>query len=108
MESSDSYIRRALRLVRELMLLADEGDLNRHDDGCGVLYGVIRDCAYTIRAEAEREREEHLRRGEWNEEEPRRTDETPGSGPPAAHSTGSPRRRRNPNRSATPSKTSLL
>jgi hypothetical protein len=40
----------------------------RTDDGCGVLFGVMRDCAYHIRAEAERERDEHELRGEWNEQ----------------------------------------
>ena len=48
-------IHQALRLARELIILADEGDANSADDGCHVLYGVVRDCAYKIRAEAERE-----------------------------------------------------
>jgi len=53
-------------MARELMALADEGDADRQDDGCGVLYGVLRDCAYQIRAEAEREREAHKAKGTWD------------------------------------------
>jgi hypothetical protein len=63
-------IRRALRFGRELTLLADEADLCREDDGCGVLAGVLRDCAYEIRAQAERERDAHRRQGVWNAGEP--------------------------------------
>lgn len=62
----NEHIREALRMARELMALADEGDADRQDDGCGVLYGVVRDCAYQIRAEAEREREAHKAKGTWD------------------------------------------
>jgi len=36
------------------------------DDGCRVLYGIVRDCAYKIRAQAECEREAHKIRGIWD------------------------------------------
>jgi hypothetical protein len=55
--------------------LADEGDANREDNGCGVLYGLVRDCAYKIRRLAEAEKEVHDRkssRGDadvWNQGE---------------------------------------
>lgn len=68
-DTCNENIRLALKLARELMLLADEGDAQRGDDGCGVLCGVIRDCAYRIRAEAEREREAHRLSGVWTAEE---------------------------------------
>jgi len=60
-------IRRALRMAADLTILADEGEMAMEDDGCGVLYGVVRDCAYKIRAEAEREREAHKAKGVWDE-----------------------------------------
>ncbi len=63
----NEHIREALELARQLIVLADEGDLDSEDDGCRVLYGVVRDCAYTIRAQASREREVHRSAGEWNE-----------------------------------------
>ena len=52
-----------------MIILADDGDMDSEDDGCRVLYGVIRDCAYKIRAQAEREREEHRKKGTWDEAE---------------------------------------
>lgn len=55
-----------LELSRQLMFLADKGDLEREDDGCGVLYGVVRDVAYQIKAEANREMEAHKKAGKWD------------------------------------------
>jgi len=60
-------INRALELVRELMILADEGDISREDVGCGVLFGTVRDCAYKIRNLAESEIAEHKKRGKWQQ-----------------------------------------
>ena len=42
-------------LAAELVVLADSGDENRDDDGCGILFGVVRDSAYKIRKLAQRE-----------------------------------------------------
>ena len=67
----DDNIRTALKMATELVILADEGDAAMEDDGCGVLYGVVRDCAYKIRAEAERERDAHITKGVWDETDPR-------------------------------------
>jgi hypothetical protein len=62
---STKYIRKALHAAQELTLLADHGEAETPDDGCAVLFGVIRDCAYKIRAQAEREREARKARGAW-------------------------------------------
>ena len=59
-------IRRALEMSKGLIILADNGEMAMEDDGCGVLYGVVRDCAYRIRAEVEREREAHKAKGAWD------------------------------------------
>jgi hypothetical protein len=59
-------IRKALSMATDLMILADNGEMAMEDDGCGVLYGVVRDCAYKIRAEADREREAHKGKGIWD------------------------------------------
>jgi len=61
-------IKRTLDLTREMIRLADEGDAVREDDGCGVLYGVLRDSAFRIRKLAEKERLAHMRKGWWEEE----------------------------------------
>lgn len=55
-----------IRMTREMMLLADKGDLERGDDGCGVLYGTMRDAAYKLRKLAEKERDEHISTGCWD------------------------------------------
>jgi hypothetical protein len=59
-------IRQALEHARQLTILADEGELCCRDDGCAVLFGVIRDCAYRIRAQAESERDSHKMQGRWH------------------------------------------
>ena len=64
----NNHIRKALEMARQLIILADQGDLDSEDDGCRVLYGVVRDCAYKIRAQAEREREAHKLKGLWNDD----------------------------------------
>jgi hypothetical protein len=58
----------ALDQARKLLFLADKGDMQREDEGCGVLYGIIRDCAYRIKSLAEREQDEHRKRGIWDGE----------------------------------------
>ena len=65
----NKHIRESFEMARQMIILADEGDLDSEDDGCRVLYGVVRDCAYKIRAQAEREREEHKKKGTWEEAE---------------------------------------
>ena len=64
-KTCNDHIREALELTRRLTILADEGEAASEDDGCAVLYGVIRDCSYKIRTRAEREREVHQARGMW-------------------------------------------
>ncbi len=62
---TDSHIAEALRIADELNRLADCGEECAQDNGCPVLFGVIRDCAYRIKGRAEQEREVHIRRELW-------------------------------------------
>jgi hypothetical protein len=62
------HIKRTLKLVDDMLHLADQGDAEREDNGCGILYGVLRDSAYKLRKLAEDERERHRRKGWWPEE----------------------------------------
>jgi len=48
-----------------MLHLADQGDLDREDVGCGVLYGILRDAAYRIKKIAEAEKAAHLDKGKW-------------------------------------------
>jgi len=66
--SSNSNLREALEMSRKMTILADQGEAESTDDGCAVLYGVIRDCAYKIKGRAEREREVHKVMGIWDEQ----------------------------------------
>ncbi|MBN1422186.1 MAG: hypothetical protein JXP34_25655 [Planctomycetes bacterium] len=61
----NAAIQRALDMADELRILADEGDGEREDAACGVLFGVIRDCAYKIKALAQREKDRHATHGTW-------------------------------------------
>ncbi len=65
-DQCNEYIKQALESSRKLIILADEGEAHSVDDGCAVLYGVVRDCAYKIRAEAEREKQVHIENGKWD------------------------------------------
>ena len=66
----NKHILKAFDMARKLIILADEGEADCKDNGCVVLYGRIRDCAYSIRKEAERERDAHIERGTWEDNVP--------------------------------------
>jgi len=59
------HISKTLKLVEEMIWLADQGDTDREDNGCGILYGVLRDSAYKLKKLAEEERVNHIRKGWW-------------------------------------------
>jgi hypothetical protein len=61
-------IKRTLNLVAEMIRVADKGDIEREDNGCGILYGVLRDSAYKVKKLAEQEREKHIAKGWWKKE----------------------------------------
>jgi len=65
----NTNIVKVLRLTRDMMLLADQGDTSRPDRSCGVLYGTLRDSAYKIRELAEQEKILHQGSGLWDIEE---------------------------------------
>jgi hypothetical protein len=55
----DRNIEKTIQLTEEMILLANTGDEEREDTGCGILYGVVRDAAYKIRKLAEAEWQKH-------------------------------------------------
>jgi len=61
-------IRKTLNLVDEMIRVADKGDIEREDNGCGILYGVLRDSAYKVKKLAEQEKGKHIAKGWWIEE----------------------------------------
>lgn len=46
--------------------LANSGDEDREDVGCGILYGILRDSAYRIKKIAEKERSAHIENSKWD------------------------------------------
>lgn len=61
MNNDDANIQKVIQLSREMLILADEGQAAANDDGCRLLFGIVQDCAYKIRLEAEREQRSHNR-----------------------------------------------
>ncbi|MDM8516185.1 hypothetical protein QUF76_08315 [Desulfobacterales bacterium HSG16] len=68
MRSCDFNIKETLDLVKSMLKLADKGDIEREDTGCGIMYGVLRDSAYKLKKLAEEEREKHIAKGWWEED----------------------------------------
>jgi hypothetical protein len=66
MKETNRNIMRVLELSRKLLFSADRGDIQRDDDSCGVLYGIVRDCAYKMIDAADRERLRHIESGLWD------------------------------------------
>ena len=57
---------KVLELTKQMLALADQGDRDRVDTGCGILFGKLRDTAYQLRQLAEAERKTHQLNGKWN------------------------------------------
>ena len=62
----DENIQRTIDLTQEMMALADQGDGDREDTGCGILYGMLRDAAYKLSQMAENEKKQHQAKGWWS------------------------------------------
>jgi len=56
-------LERLVDLTREMLALADEGDRDRIDPHCGIIYGILRDGAYRLRKMAEEEVSRHEQGG---------------------------------------------
>ena len=69
MRPCNLHIVNTLKLVDEMIYLADRGDADREDNGCGILYGVLRDSAFKLKNLAEKERRNHIKKGWWQSEE---------------------------------------
>ena len=65
-EAFNENLVKLIRLSREMLALADEGDRDRNDDSCGIIYGILRDSAYRLRKLAENECDKHRDAGKWD------------------------------------------
>lgn len=66
MKACNENIRKTLNLVEKMIALANSGDEDRDDVGCGILYGILRDSAYRIKKIAEEEVKTHEKKGKWD------------------------------------------
>lgn len=67
MNPIDRNLKNVIELCYEMLQLADHGDQVRNDEGCGVVYGMLRDAAYKIRRVTEKELKDHQDRNLENE-----------------------------------------
>jgi len=58
-ETANKNLEKVIALCSEMLELADLGDHYRPDDGCGVVFGMMRDSAYKIRGLAKDELARH-------------------------------------------------
>ncbi|MBU2513710.1 hypothetical protein KJ966_20410 [bacterium] len=63
-ETANKNLANLIALCCEMLELADLGDNYRVDDGCGVVFGSLRDSAYKIRRLAKEELLKHDSRRE--------------------------------------------
>jgi hypothetical protein len=65
----DENIKKTLELAQDMIKIADMGDEHREDVGCGVLFGIVRDSAFKIIKLAEEEKQKHMEKGWWKEDQ---------------------------------------
>ena len=61
--AADLQVHSILAMADRMIVLSDEGFLCCDDDGCLLLHGMVRDCAYQLRDAAERELKVHGTKG---------------------------------------------
>lgn len=65
-KQSNKYILKALKIANDLIDLANNEEVLGNDNVCGILLGVMRDCAYKIRRQVERECQGRKAKGQLN------------------------------------------
>jgi hypothetical protein len=65
MKPCDKNLKNALQLTDKMIELANKGNSEREDTECGILYGVLLDSAYKLKRLAEKEKENHIKKGWW-------------------------------------------
>lgn len=66
-KACDHNLKQAILLADRMINLANKGDSDREDTGCGILYGMLRDSGYKIKRLAEDEKLKHVAKGWWDE-----------------------------------------
>jgi hypothetical protein len=66
-KACNHHLKQTIRLAERMIQLADKGDNDREDTGCGILYGMLRDSGYKLKRLAEEEKLKHIAKGWWND-----------------------------------------
>lgn len=66
---ADLQIRSISEMAELMLVISEQGLSSCEDDGCLLLNGMVRECAYRLRDAAELERKAHLSRGKGDREE---------------------------------------
>ena len=53
--ANEQHLRSCLHLADQMLSLAEKADADRTDDSCGILWGILRDMAYRLRREVEKQ-----------------------------------------------------
>ena len=61
---ADLQIRSIFEMSELMLVISEQGLGSCEDDGCLLLNGMLRECAYRLRDAAELERKAHLEQGE--------------------------------------------
>lgn len=69
MKPCDQNLLRTLDLTNEMIKLANQGDIDREDVGCGIIYGILRDSGYKIRKLVEEELDKHHAKRLWEKKQ---------------------------------------
>ncbi|VTR69986.1 conserved hypothetical protein [Desulfosarcina cetonica] len=62
----DHNLKEVILLAERMIQLANQGDDDREDTGCGILFGMLRDSGYKIKRLAEDEKIKHIAKGWWD------------------------------------------
>ncbi len=65
MKACNENIKKTIKIAEKMIEMANTGDADREDTGCGILYGILRDSAYRIKKIAEAEKTAHQEKGIW-------------------------------------------
>ena len=66
MRRCDHNLKEVILLAERMIQLANQGDDDREDTGCGILFGMLRDSGYKIKRLAEDEKIKHIAKGWWD------------------------------------------
>ena len=67
MKQFNENLLKLIRLTDDMSALADEGDRDRLDASCGIIFGILRDSAHKLRKIAQAECQRHREHNTWDE-----------------------------------------